>query len=159
MPKIDLTVPEGALSDEAKAKLPGRMAAALLRWEGAPDTEFFRSISWTHVHELPAGAIHDADGPTDSPRALIEVTTPAGALSERRRTGLVEEVTELIMEATGWEEEAKLRVWVIGHEVPDGLWGAAGQVVRFEQLRRAAKAERDGASGEGAVRETADAPA
>ena len=29
------------------------------------------------------------------------------------------------------------------HEVPDGNWGAAGQVVRFEQLREAAKAERE----------------
>ena len=27
--------------------------------------------------------------------------------------------------------------------MPDGNWGAAGQVVRFEQLREAAKAERE----------------
>jgi phenylpyruvate tautomerase PptA (4-oxalocrotonate tautomerase family) len=159
MPKIDLTVPEGALSTEAKAELPGKMAAALLRWEGAPDTDFFRSISWTHVHELPAAAIHNADGPTESPQAIVEVTTPAGALSERRRTGLVEELTELVMGATGWPDEAKLRVWVIGHEVPDGLWGAAGQVIHFEQLRQAAKAEREGSSGEQAVKETAEATA
>ena len=45
MPMMELTIPEGALSDDAKAKLPGDMAACLLRWEGAPDTEFFRSIS------------------------------------------------------------------------------------------------------------------
>ena len=57
MPMMELTIPEGALSDDAKAKLPGEMAACLLRSERAPDTEFFRSISWTHVHELPADAI------------------------------------------------------------------------------------------------------
>jgi phenylpyruvate tautomerase PptA (4-oxalocrotonate tautomerase family) len=36
-----------------------------------------------------------------------------------------------------------VRVWVLIHEVPERNWGAAGQVVRFEQLRAAAKAERD----------------
>jgi phenylpyruvate tautomerase PptA (4-oxalocrotonate tautomerase family) len=34
-------------------------------------------------------------------------------------------------------------VWVLIHEVPEGNWGAAGQIVRFEQLRAAAKAERE----------------
>lgn len=36
MPKIDLTVPAGVLSDAAKQELPGKLAATLLRWEGAP---------------------------------------------------------------------------------------------------------------------------
>ena len=159
MPKMDLTIPEGALSPEAKSKLPGEMAAALLRWEGAPDTEFFRGISWTHVHELPEGAIHNADGPTGDPQAVVEVTTPEGALSDRRRAGLAEELTKMIMEATGWPEEAGMRVWILCREIDEGSW-AAGQVIQFEQLRAAAKAEREGnGGGKEAIAETTGAGA
>jgi phenylpyruvate tautomerase PptA (4-oxalocrotonate tautomerase family) len=159
MPKMDLTIPEGALSPEAKSKLPSEMAAALLRWEGAPDTEFFRGISWTHVHELPEGAIHDADGSTDKPQAIVEVTTPEGALSDRRRAGLAEELTKMVLEATGWPEEASMRVWILCREIDEGSWAAAGQVIQFEQLRAAAKAERDGGGGKEAIAEGAGATA
>lgn len=143
MPKIDLTVPSGALSLAARAELPGELAAALLRWEGAPDSDFFRSISWTCVHELAPDDIHTADGQATEPRAIIEVTTPQGALSDRRRAGLVEEVTQLVLDATGWGEDAKLRVWVMCREIDDGSWGAGGQIVRFQQLREMAAAERE----------------
>ena len=43
----------------------------------------------------------------------------------------------------GRRRGAGVRVWTLIHEVPDGNWGAAGQVVRFEQLRDAARAERE----------------
>ena len=141
MPKLEITCPEGTLPTEAKAKLPGELAAALLRWEGAPDTAFFRSISWAHLRELPAEAIQTPDGVAD-PHFVVDVTVPKGALSERRKEGLIGEATKLICEATGWEQADAFRIWVIVHEVPDGNWGGAGQVIRFEQLREAAKAER-----------------
>lgn len=162
MPLMELTVPEEALSETAKVELPEKMAETLLKWEGAPDTEFFRSISWVHLQELPAEAIRTPDG-VAAPHAVIVVSTPEGALSERRRAGLVEDLTNLVMEATGWEEEARLRVWVIGREVDEGKWGAGGQIIHFEQLREAAKAERD-KEGSGreeipAASEKAEAPA
>jgi phenylpyruvate tautomerase PptA (4-oxalocrotonate tautomerase family) len=142
MPKLDLTIPADVLSDESKEELPREMGAALLRWEGAPDTAFFRSITWAHLRELPAEAIQTPDGVAE-PHAVVDVTVPAGALSERRKAGLVEEMTKLVLEATGWGDDGGMRVWVLVHEVPEGSWGAAGQIVRFEQLREAAKAERE----------------
>ena len=36
-------------------------------------------------------------------------------------------------------------MWVLVHEVAEGSWGAAGQIVRFEQLREAARAQREAA--------------
>jgi phenylpyruvate tautomerase PptA (4-oxalocrotonate tautomerase family) len=118
------------------------LGAALLHWEGAPDTEFFRSITWAHLHELPAEAIQTPDGVAE-PHAMLDVTIPEGALSERRKAGIAEDATKLVLDATGWDAEAAVRVWVLIHEVPDGNWAAAGQVVRFAQLRDAAKAERE----------------
>lgn len=142
MPKLDLTVPAESLNDGSRQELARELGAALLRWEGAPDTEFFRSITWTHVHALPAEAIQTPDGVAE-PHAVIEITVPSGALSDRRKAGLVEETTKLVLEATGWGADAGVRIWTLIHEIPDGNWGAAGQVVHFEQLREAAKAERE----------------
>ena len=143
MPKLDLTFTAGALTDDAKSDLARELAAAMLRWEGAPDTEFFRSITWTHVHELPAEAVYTADGQAELSQFVVDATVPAGALSDRRKTGLVEEFSKLIRDAAGLTDEDGVRVWVLIHEVPEGNWGAAGQIVRFEQLRAAAKAERE----------------
>ena len=142
MPKLDLTITAGSLTDDAKQELSRELGATMLRWEGAPDTEFFRSITWVHVHELPAEAIQTPDGVAE-PHAIVEATVPQGALSDRRKAGLVEDATKLVLAATGWGPEAGVRVWVMIRDVPDGNWGAAGQVVQFEQLREAAKAERE----------------
>jgi phenylpyruvate tautomerase PptA (4-oxalocrotonate tautomerase family) len=143
MPKIDLTYPAGALSDDAKRELPAKLADAIRHWEGAPDTEFFRSITWTHVHELPADAVHTPDGQATLSQFVVEATVPGGALSDRRKTGFVEDASKLVREAAGIPESEGVRVWVLVHEVPEGNWGAAGQIIRFEQLREAAKAERE----------------
>jgi phenylpyruvate tautomerase PptA (4-oxalocrotonate tautomerase family) len=142
MPKLDLTIPEESLSADARGELARELGAALLRAEGAPDTAFFRSITWAHVHALPAAAIQTPDGEAD-PHAIVEISVPAGALSDRRKGLLVEETTKLVLDATGWGADAGLRVWTIVNEVPDGNWGAGGQIIRFEQLREAAKAERE----------------
>jgi phenylpyruvate tautomerase PptA (4-oxalocrotonate tautomerase family) len=142
MPKLDLTITADVLADQRKPELMRELGAALLHWEGAPDTEFFRSITWAHLHELPAEAIQTPDGVAE-PHAILDITVPSGALSERRKAGIAEDATKIVLEAAGWGAEAGVRVWVLIHEVPDGNWAAAGQVVRFEQLREAAKAERE----------------
>src|SRR5689334_6468051 len=103
----------------------------MLKWEGAPDTAFFRSISWAQMHELPAGAAHTADGVAEQVQFVVDVTVPAGALSERRREGLVGDFTEIVRTAAGLPAEEAYRIWVLVREVPEGFWGAGGQIVRF----------------------------
>jgi phenylpyruvate tautomerase PptA (4-oxalocrotonate tautomerase family) len=142
MPKLELTVPAESLSEEDRGALARDLGAALLHWEGAPDTGFFRSITWTHVHPLPADAMQTPDGVAD-PHAVIEISVPDGALSDTRKSGLVEDTTRLVLEATGWDPEDSWRVWTLIRDVPEGNWGAGGQIVHFQQLREAAKAERE----------------
>ena len=81
--------------------------------------------------------------PVKAPTFKLDVTTPEGALSDRRRKELVVEASSAIREAAGIPEEEGLRVWVLCHEVAEGSWGAGGQVIEFEALRAAAKAERE----------------
>ena len=142
MPIFEITYPQGALAPDARDQLMEDLTTALLRAERAPDTEFFRNVTWSYVHELPQGAVHAAGRPVQQPTFKIDVTTPQGALSDRRRAELVDEATRLVREAAGIPEQDALRVWVLLHEVAEGSWGAAGQVIRFEQLRETAKAER-----------------
>jgi phenylpyruvate tautomerase PptA (4-oxalocrotonate tautomerase family) len=142
MPRLDLTITADVLGEDEKQQLMRDLGAALLRAEGAPDTAFFRSITWAHLHELPAEAIQTPDGPAE-PHAVIDVSVPDGALNDKRKASLVEEATKLVLDATGWGPEAGVRVWALIRDVPEGNWAAAGQIVHFEQLRAAAKAERE----------------
>jgi phenylpyruvate tautomerase PptA (4-oxalocrotonate tautomerase family) len=143
MPLLDVTYPQGALSEDARERLADELTAALLRAERAPDTEFFRSITWLYLHELPVHAVRRAGRPADLPTFKVEATTPEGALSDRRRKEFVAEATRAVREAAGIAEEDALRVWVLCHEVAEGSWGAAGQVVEFAALRAAAAQERE----------------
>jgi phenylpyruvate tautomerase PptA (4-oxalocrotonate tautomerase family) len=137
MPQIQLTVPEGTLTDEGSATIQAALAATLLKWEGAPDNAFFRSLSWSYLHQLPQGSQITA-GDTD-PRFRVDVTVPAGALNEERKTGLVADVTEQVLAAAGLGADQALRVWVLIHEQPDGTWGAGGRIFRYADLVALAK--------------------
>lgn len=123
MPMIRLTVPSGSLTEVGRRSVQRDLAAVLLRWEGAPDTAFFRAQAWSYLVELPEGA--QATAEDDEPRFLVDVTVPQGALSERRKAGLVEDTTKAVLEAAGLSQAEALRVWVLVHEQPDGTWGAA----------------------------------
>ena len=147
MPIFEITYPQGALAPEVRQQLVEDLTTALLRAERAPDTEFFRNVTWSYVHELPEGAVNAAGRPVSEPTFKIDVTTPEGALSARRRGELVEEATKLVREAAAIPEDQALRVWVLCHEVAEGSWGAGGQVVKFQQLREIARGEREKAEG------------
>ena len=141
MPMIRLTVPPGSLTEEGRKTVQRELAAVLLRWEGAPDTAFFRAQAWSYLVELPEGAQTTAED--DAPRFLVEVTVPQGALSERRKAGLVEDATRTVLAAAGLSQAADaLRVWVLVHDQPDGTWGAGGSVVRYTDLVALAKGQR-----------------
>jgi phenylpyruvate tautomerase PptA (4-oxalocrotonate tautomerase family) len=143
MPIMDLSYPAGALEPEARTALVDDLTTVLLRAERAPDTDFFRSIAWVYVHELPGGCVLASGRPVDEPTFRLQVTIPDGALSDRRKQELVENATKTIMNAAGLREGDALRVWVLINEVPDGNWGAAGNVIHFEQLRALAAKERE----------------
>ncbi|MFF3821561.1 4-oxalocrotonate tautomerase [Streptomyces bluensis] len=121
MPLIRLTAPPGSLTEEGRRTIQRDLAAVLLRWEGAPDTAFFRAQAWSYLVELPEGAQTTAED--DAPRFLVDVTVPHGALSERRRAGLVEDATRTVLGAPG----------------ADGTWGAGGSVIRYADLVALAK--------------------
>ena len=143
MPLIDLTYPAGTFTPDARTALVDDLTTVLLRAERAPDTEFFRSIAWVHVHELPPDCVLAAGRPVVEPTFRVQVTIPQGALSDRRKQELVAEATRVVRDAAGLGEADAFRVWVLIGEVPDGNWGAGGRVVRFADLVGYAERERE----------------
>ena len=143
MPIMDVTYPQGALTEDQRTELADELTTVLLRAERAPDTDFFREVTWVFVHELPEGTILTAGRPVEQPIFRVECTTPEGALSDRRRAELVAEATRVVRAVAGIAEEDAMRIFVLCREIDEGSWGAGGQVIRFQQLREAAKAERE----------------
>ena len=139
MPLIDFSYPAGTFESATLATLLDELAGTMLHWEGAPDNEFFRSITWVYPHERTP--VIGGRVPGDA-RFRIDVTVPAGALSDRRKAGLVDGLTTVVLKAAGLEPAEAGRVWVLLNEVPDGNWGAGGTIIRLSQLAEAAKAGR-----------------
>lgn len=137
MPMIELTLPAGVLDDTSRRELQKTLAATLLRCEGAPDTAFFRAQAWCRIDEVPGdrfAALED-----DLPRFRVDVTVPEGGFSQRRKEGLVMQVTQQVVAAAGLTAADAPRVWVLIHEQPEGTWGAAGVIIRFQDLKALAQ--------------------
>ncbi|WP_067549131.1 tautomerase family protein [Nocardia crassostreae] len=142
MPMIHLTLPTGVLPAETRAELRKALPATLLKWEGVPDSAFFRAQAWCRIEEVPDGGFAALED--DLPRFRVDVTVPEGGLSERRKAGLIQEVTDQVL-AAGLDAADALRVWVLIREQPEGTWGAAGNVVKFKDLAAFAQGQRENA--------------
>lgn len=144
MPMIQLTAPAGALMPAGRDTIQKTLAAVLLRWEGAPDTALFRSLAWSYLHELPDGAQTTAED--SDARFRVDITVPHGVLSERRKAGLVADLTAAVLDAAGLTSDDAQRVWVLIHEQADGTWAAGGQIVRHADLVALAATQREPAA-------------
>lgn len=145
MPLMELTYQEGAISPETRDRLVQDLTTNLLKAEGAPNTEFFRSVTWVLVNERPAELTYAGDRP-GAGVIKLDVVTPEGALDEDRRALMIEAGTATIREAFGVADEDALKVWVLCRDVVDSGWGAGGQVIRYKQLVEMAKAQREAAA-------------
>lgn len=149
MPLMELTYQEGAITPEARDELVETLTTSLLKAEGAPDTEFFRSVTWVLVNERPAELVYAGDKP-GAGVVKLDVITPEGALNDERRAGMIEAGTAAIREAFAVADEDLLKVWVLCRDVVDGGWGAGGNVIHYKQLVEIAKAQREAAKAEAA---------
>ena len=141
MPMIDLTMPEGALSEEALDRLADSLMRALLRSEGVSEEVAARElVSWVHVHELPPGRMY-AGGrrlDTGAPYFRLDISIPLGVVTPEDKAAFIGEATTLVLEAAGVDAGDRLaasRVWVLYREVPDG-WGASGRLLSLRDIAR-----------------------
>ena len=132
MPMLDAYIPEGALSPTDEQALLARLTDILLSWEGAdPTNAVARSLAWVFLHR-PA-SVYVGGVPTTAPHFRFVATVPEGQLDEQRRAGMVAAVTKAVAEADRGGDTA-VRTWVFTVEVPDGNWGARGEIFTLARI-------------------------
>ncbi|MGW2252391.1 hypothetical protein ACWCXH_19615 [Kitasatospora sp. NPDC001660] len=84
-------------------------------------------MSWLFLHR-PA-AVHVGGKPADAPRYRVVPSVPEGQFGAKIRAGVIADVTEAVLDAEdgAWPRDPG-RVWVFPTEIPEGHWGASGQV-------------------------------
>jgi phenylpyruvate tautomerase PptA (4-oxalocrotonate tautomerase family) len=131
---LDITIPDGALSEEAERALLSRLTDVLLEHEGAdPANPVARSVAWVFLHRPVA--VFVAGEPEQEPHYRVVVTVPEGQFDDERRAAMVAAVTEAVLDAEeGARQRDASRVWVFPTEMPEGTWGAAGRIVRLADI-------------------------
>jgi phenylpyruvate tautomerase PptA (4-oxalocrotonate tautomerase family) len=134
MPMIDIYAAAGTFADPHQ--LATDAARTVMTVEGVPDIPMFRKNTAAFVHDLPAGAVANVDGDSDYVR--VQVLTNAGALDREKQLAVVEQLTELVVKASG-DDTRKDRTWVLLTEAPEGGWGLWGHAHTNAELVTAAR--------------------
>lgn len=66
---------------------------------------------------------------------LVQISVPAGSLSQQQMSEMVTKVTEAVVEVEG--PAVRRGTWVHITEVADGGWGMAGRAYTTDDLRAA----------------------
>jgi phenylpyruvate tautomerase PptA (4-oxalocrotonate tautomerase family) len=136
MPMIDVYASAGTFADPHS--LAEDLARTLMVIEQVPDIPMFRQNTAAFVHDLPVGALSNVDGESNYVR--VQVLTNAGALDRDKQLAVVEQFTDLVVQAAGDPEYAN-RVWVLLTEAVDGGWGLWGRAHTNAELVDAARAQ------------------
>ncbi|HXD57997.1 MAG TPA: tautomerase family protein [Thermoleophilaceae bacterium] len=128
MPLLDAYIPQGALTPEAEEALLAKLTDVLLENEGAdPTNPRARSVAWVVLHRPEA--VFVAGERADLPRYRVVVSVPEGQVGPKRKRAMVAAVTEAVLDAEPDDRDRDpLRVWVLMNDVPEGSWGAGGQI-------------------------------
>lgn len=118
--------------------LAADLAGTLMKIEQVPDIPMFRQNTAAFIHDLPASALSNVDGESNYVR--VQVLTNAGALDRDKQLAVVEQFTDLVVQAAGDPEYTK-RVWVLLTEAVDGGWGLWGHAHTNAELVDAAHAQ------------------
>lgn len=141
MPMVKVTMLKGALTPEQKDVLTDRLTHVLLMIEGGTDNPAGRAIAWTLYEEIDPkdwaiGGKFDGTYEAPGGRFLFSVTVPEASLSPERRPLIIEAVNTALMETLDLQPDdmAGKSAWVHIHEIPEGHWGAGGEVFGVEKI-------------------------
>ncbi len=142
MPVIEMTLPEGALTIEAKEKLVANLTETLMKWEGPlGNTRALAGSTLVYLHEAKEGSFAVAgkfQSRGNPARYRLNLSIPFAVLSPERKQGLVAELTGVVLEAEGApiDDLNRLRVLCIIQEVVEGNWASRGQILGVLDLAR-----------------------
>ena len=133
---IDVYASAGTFADPHS--LAAELARTLMVIEQVPEIPMFRQNTAAFIHDLPESALSNVDGESNYVR--VQVLTNAGALDRDKQLGVVEQFTDLVVEAAG-DADYAMHVWVLLTEAVDGGWGLWGHAHTNAELVEAARAQ------------------
>jgi len=148
MPMIDATIPEGALTPDAEARLLRELTDILITHEGFdPANDRAQSVSVVFLHRPVA--VFVGGRRSASARYRIVPSVPEGQYTDASRKALVRDVTNAVVRAEGGTfEDVAPRVWVFPTEIPDGQWGSRGVIRPLPDIQAFIAGEQERKVGE-----------
>lgn len=134
MPMIDIYAKKGIFADVRQLAIDA--ATTVKAVEEVPDTPMFRNNTAAFVHEDVT--FTNVNGEDNYVR--VQVLTSDKALGREKQMKLVEQLTALVVSASG-DATLKDRTWVLLTEAAPGGWGLWGHAHTNEELIAAARAE------------------
>jgi len=137
MPLVQVTAPKGKLDQKNRDDLMSRLSIAVIKAEGADANDpAAKALVWAYYQECPEGACYVGGESLQGAPLCIEFATPQGALNEKTRKALVEEVGVIVDDIVGPSEDG-LNHWALLREIDEGGWGAGGQIVGLAAIQKA----------------------
>lgn len=145
---IDVTIPEGALKQDAEERLLKELGDILIGHEGFdPANQTAQSVTVIFLHRPTA--VFVAGVRSEKPRYRVVPTVPEGQYTEASRKALVKDVTNAVVRAEGGSfEDVAPRVWVFPSEIEDGTWGSRGGIRRIPDIQAFIAGENERTVGE-----------
>jgi phenylpyruvate tautomerase PptA (4-oxalocrotonate tautomerase family) len=127
-----------SLSEEKRKEISERLVSEVMEGEGAPDNENTRSLSWLVWHEPKLWSIGGRSVQAgERPFYAVRVSMPAASVDDKKKAEVVRRVTNVLAEADDDPDrffQAPPVSFVLINEVPEGNWGSAGMIFRFEDV-------------------------
>lgn len=137
MPMVDLTLPRGRFDRPEQEALAAELTRLVIHWESGTDRPGYDKAAWTFVQELDLIEVGGRPRVAGGKQIYrVVVTVPKGSLDDRRRQGLMDDISHAVIAAEGSEAtlENLMRVWCIVDEVPDGNWGVGPAPLHLRDL-------------------------
>jgi phenylpyruvate tautomerase PptA (4-oxalocrotonate tautomerase family) len=137
MPFVEVFTKRGSLGERQRTQITHELVAEVMTAEGAPDTEAARSISWLVLQEVDTWVVGGRPvEASEPPRFVVRVGVPAGSLDDHKRADMIQRITRVLAAADDDPDRFREQplAWVHINEIPDGNWGARGQVARLADI-------------------------
>lgn len=130
MPNIFVKIPEGTFSSEQIGGIAKGITAAAAAAESIPDDPRRQALTWVMIEEIKPGNVF-AGGSRIVPNMIpvvVQFYPPAEVLDANRRRLAAERVHAAIVSALPEALRSRVLTSCMLLEVPDGRWGANGNI-------------------------------
>lgn len=135
MPLLHVYAPVDTFAADVRDRLAEELTAIALEVENLPMTAFDKSAVWIYFHEIPESAVYHGGKPGGTKVITVEVNAFEGGHDDRAKRLLYQRFTEVIGKHLGFDEGARVPVYILLRQVQNTNWGVFGQTTTIHHLR------------------------